>query len=110
VVSEDAHVAVVLIGVLVPFWNTAVAVNACVPPATTEAVVGEMVIEDRTGAPTVKVAVPDTPASVAVTVVVPEVSVAATPLLPVAFEIWATAMLLDDHMTWVVTSTEAPLP
>jgi hypothetical protein len=67
------------------------------------AVAGLTMIATKTGAVTVRVAVPCTPLRAAVMVTVlplaGEVRPVATPLLPAAFDTWATAMLLDDQVT-----------
>jgi hypothetical protein len=68
------------------------------------ALVGVTVIDTKLGAVTVKVAVPFTPCKVAAIVALPRVREVATPLLPAAFDTWATATSFDDQVTWVVMS------
>ena len=70
---------------------------------------GAIIMDEISGSVTVSTAVPDMPAKVAVMVALPATSEAARPLLPAALEIWATAMSLDVHVTWVVRSGVLPL-
>ena len=96
-------------GLVVPFSYTAVAVKDWFRPTSTLAEVGEMVMDESRGAPTVSVAEPVTVPKVAEMLAVPATSAVTSPWLPLAFDACATATSLDDQVACEVRSTVAPL-
>ena len=93
-----------------PSLNVPVATKACVEPFGTAGDDGVIAIERRTAAVTLSVALPEipVPGSVAVRVVVPTESPDATPSLPAALEIVATATAEDVQLTIVVSGLVVP--
>jgi hypothetical protein len=102
--SLEIHVAVVVTSATEPSEYVAVARSASVTPAPTTGDVGVTAIETSVAGVTVSVAVPATPASAARMVVVPGPTPRARPVA----EMVATAVLVELHVTEVVTSWCVP--
>src|SRR5436190_1547229 len=97
----DAHVAWVVRSCVVPSVNVPIAVNWTVVPSAIDGVVGVIWIETSVAAVTVSVVEPLIAPSAAVIVVDPVPTAFARPCVPAAFEIVATVLVDDDHVTCV---------
>ena len=104
--ADVSHVLTVVTSQEEPSVCNAVAVNAFVPPAATDAVAGVKVMETIVPpVTTARVAVPVIPSNMAVMVVVPSATPVASPVLA---SIAATARADDDHIDSAVTSPVVP--
>lgn len=82
--------------------------NCCALPSVIDGAPGETVMDTSTGAMTVKVVLPDVPPKVAVIVVLPAPTEVASPCVPAALLIVATAVAEDDHVERPVRSSVEP--
>ena len=86
------------------------AVNGSVSPLGTLGSAGVRAIDTRTAGLTVSTVVPLIPLSVAVIVEVPVARPVARPFDPETFEMVATEVVAEAHVTWLVTSWVDPSP
>src|SRR5688500_17163713 len=97
----DVHVAVAVRSCVEPFVKIPVAVYCSVLPSATDAFVGVTSIDASVAPVTVNVVEPVTPPKTAEIVVEPGSIAVARPCEPLALEIVAAAIVVDDHVACV---------